>query len=142
MSFKSSVLPMLRSMLAFFLGSLALILTVFPAGIVIESVFPGSMDSGNFPNIFSAQFLLLLIEFIGGTLGTLVVILAAPGTLLLHGLLFGALILALSIMTITSSVANWPLWASIILLAAVPAEVWIGYALGKYIRGGDGLSEK
>lgn len=142
MNLKSSLLPMLRSVLAFFLGSLALILTVFPSGIVIESVFPGSMDSGNFPNIFPAQFLLLLIEFIGGTLGTLIVILAAPGTLLLHAVLFGALVLALNILTLTSGVAAWPIWASIILLAAVPAEAWIGYALGNYIRGGDVSSEK
>lgn len=133
---------MLRSVLAFFLGSLALILTVFPSGIVIESVFPGSMESGGFPNIIPAQFLLLLIEFIGGALGTLVVILVAPGTLLLHALFFGALVLALNILTISSGVPNWPLWGSITLLAAVPAEVWIGYGLGRYIRGEDGISKK
>lgn len=142
MNLKSSLLPMLRSVLAFFLGSLALILTVFPSGIVIESVFPGAMETGGFPNIFPAQFLLLLIEFIGGTLGTLVVILAAPGTLLLHAVLFGALILALNILTITSGASIWPLWASIVLLAAVPVEVWVGYGLGNYIRGGEVKSDK
>lgn len=134
MNFTSTLLTLLQSILAFFFGILVLGLVIFPAGIVIESAFPGSLGPDNFPVTVTSQILLLVIEFIGGAVATMVVILAAPRALAVHAILFGALILGLNILTITAAGSGWPLWASAVLLIAVLPQIWMGLKLGRYIR--------
>lgn len=137
MSRSYSFTSFLRSTLAIFTGLLALGLIVFPSGIVIESVFPGSVNTNKIPITISSQILLIVIEFIGGSVATLVVSLMAPKPLNIHALLFGLLIFALNLSALFGSTAVWPLWLSIVLLTAIPIEVWTGVWLGKYIRGSD-----
>lgn len=127
----------LRSTLAILTGLLALGLIVFPSGIVIESVFPGSMDASKIPVTVASQVLLLVIEFIGGAVGALVVSLMSPKPINVHALFFGLLIFALNLSALFSSAAIWPLWLSIVMLAAIPVQVWVGLRLGKYIREGE-----
>ena len=124
----------LRSTLAIFTGLLAVGLVVFPSGIVIESIFPGSMDANNIPGTVASQILLIVIEFIGATVGTLVVSMIAPRPLNMHALLFGLLLLVFNSTALFGASSSWPLWMSVVLLAAIPAEVWVGVSLGKYIR--------
>ncbi|MGK7370384.1 MAG: hypothetical protein ACNS64_09230 [Candidatus Halalkalibacterium sp. M3_1C_030] len=137
MSRSYSFTSFLRSTLAIFTGLLALGLIVFPSGIVIESVFPGSVNTNKIPITISSQILLIVIEFIGGSVATLVVSLMAPKPLNIHALLFGVLIFALNLSALFGSTAVWPLWLSIVLLTAIPIEVWTGVWLGKYIREGE-----
>lgn len=137
MSRSYSFTSFLRSTLAIFTGLLALGLIVFPSGIVIESVFPGSVNTNKIPITISSQILLIVIEFIGGSVATLVVSLMAPKPLNIHALLFGLLIFALNLSALFGSTAVWPLWLSIVLLTAIPIEVWTGVWLGKYIREGE-----
>ena len=127
----------MRSILAIFTGLLALGLIVFPSGIVIESVFPGSMDANKIPGTLSSQVLLVVIECIGGSVGALVVSLMSPKPLYVHALLFGLLIFGLNLSAFYGSVAVWPLWLSMVLLAAIPIQVWTGLWLGNYIREGE-----
>ena len=133
MSFSSNLLSLLRSLLAFFFGILVLGLIVFPAGLVIESVFPGSLGTDLFPVTFTSQLLLLVIEFIGGTVATMVVTLSAPRALAIHAILFGIPLLGLNIITATGG-SSLPTWVSIMLIIAVVPQVWIGFKLGNYIR--------
>lgn len=134
MNLKSTLLSMFSSLLAFSLGLLALVLVVFPAGIVIESVFPGALGPNNMPTTIPSQILLIIISFIGGTLGTLVVSLVAPGTFRLHTILFGGLVLAVNILIITSSVLTLPTWVSVVLIIFVAPQVLLGFKIGMYIR--------
>lgn len=134
MNFKSSFVSMLSSLLAFALALLALVIVVFPAGIVIESVFPGSLGPNNMPTTIPSQLLLITISFIGGTLGTLVVTLIAQSTYRLHAILFGALVLAINILIITSSSLTVPVWISVMLIILVAPQVLLGFRIGIYIR--------
>lgn len=124
----------LRSTLAIFTGLLALGLIVFPSGIVIESVFPDSMNSNRIPVTAASQILLIVIQFIGGSVGALVVSLMAPKSLYVHALLYGLIVFALNLSSLFGSSIAWPLWMSIVLLAAIPLEAWSGVWLGNYIR--------
>lgn len=124
----------LRSTLAIFTGLLALGLIVFPSGIVIESVFPDSMNSNRIPVTAASQILLIVIQFIGGSVGALVVSLMAPKSLYVHALLYGLIVFALNLSSLFGSSIAWPLWMSIVLLAAIPLEAWSGAWLGNYIR--------
>lgn len=134
MSRSYSFTSFMRSILAIFTGLLAIGLIVFPSGIVIESVFPDSLDANRIPGTIASQILLVVIEFIGGSVGALVVSLMSPKPLNAHALFFGLLIFALNLSALFGSAEVWPLWLSIVLLAAIPVQVWVGLWLGKYIR--------
>ncbi len=137
MSRTYSFTSFMRSILAIFTGLLALGLIVFPSGIVIESVFPDSMDVNKIPGTLSSQILLVVIEFIGGSVGALVVSLMSPKPLYVHALLFGLLVFGLNVSAFFGSAAVWPLGLSIVLLTVIPIQVWTGLWLGKYIREGE-----
>ncbi|NGP76122.1 hypothetical protein G3570_05735 [Balneolaceae bacterium YR4-1] len=137
MSFTSFLSSLFRSLLAFFLGGLAFILIVMPYGIILDSVFPGSMGSDMIPETLSSQVLLIVINFIGGSIATLVVSLMAPKRINVHAFLFGVFLLFLNLSTLFGSSVSWPLWISIVLLVALPFEIWTGAWLGNYIRVSD-----
>lgn len=137
MSFTSFLSSLFRSLLAFFLGGLAFILIVMPYGIILDSVFPGSMGSDMIPETLSSQILLIVINFIGGSIATLVVSLMAPKRINVHAFLFGVFLLFLNLSTLFGSSVSWPLWISIVLLVALPFEIWTGAWLGNYIRVSD-----
>lgn len=137
MSFTSFLSSLFRSLLAFFLGGLAFILIVMPYGIILDSVFPGSMGSDMIPETLSSQVLLIVINFIGGSIATLVVSLMAPKRINVHAFLFGVFLLFLNLTTLFGSSVSWPLWISIVLLVALPFEIWTGAWLGNYIRVSD-----
>ena len=137
MIFLSRIISILKSLLAILLGFLVLGLTIFPSGIVLEAVFPGSIGPDNFPVTLSSQILLLTIEFIAVSAATLVVVLAAPRSLNIHAIIFGAFILIGTIFTIIAPASAWPLWMSVILLVGLPFQIRIGLWLGKYIKDND-----
>lgn len=137
MNYLSQLISLLKSILAILLGFLVLGLTIFPSGIVMEAVFPGSIGPDNFPVTIASQILLLTIEFIAVSAATLVVALAAPRSLNIHAVVFGAFVLAITIFTITAPASAWPLWMSVTLLVGLPFQIWSGLWLGKYIKGSD-----
>lgn len=134
MNFLSNLISLLKSLLAIVLGFLVLGLTIFPSGIVMEAVFPGSIGPDNFPVTLSSQILLLIIEFIAVSFGALVVVLAAPRALNIHAIVFGAIILVVTILSILVPASVWPLWMSFILMLGLPFQIWSGLWLGKYIK--------
>ncbi len=134
MNFLSQLISLLKSLLAIVLGFLVLGLTIFPSGIVMEAVFPGSIGPDNFPVTLSSQILLLIIEFIAVSVATLVVVLAAPRSLNIHAIVFGAFVLIVTLFTITAPASVWPFWMSVVLLIGLPFQIWSGLWLGKYIK--------
>lgn len=134
MKFSSLLSSLSRSLLAFFLGGLAFILIVMPYGIILDSVFPGSMGNDMIPETISSQILLIVINFIGGSIATLVVSLMAPKRINVHAILFGLILLGLNLSALFGTSLSWPFWISVMLLAALPFEICTGAWLGNYIR--------
>ena len=134
MKVSSLLSSILRSLLAIFVGILVFVLIVMPYGIILESVFPGSLGEDNLPATFPSQLLLIVINFIGGSIGTLVVSLMAPSQINLHAVIFGILLLVFNLSALFGTAHTWSLWMSVVMLTVLPLEVWSGAWLANYIR--------
>jgi hypothetical protein len=124
----------LQSALALVVGLAAVVLTNMAAGRVLNAVLPGSLDPDGLPITTLAQGLYLPVLFLAGLTGAFLVVVGAPRKPVVHALVFGALALLGDIMVVRDYAAVWAVWFSVLVVATVPPQVWLGAVLGMRAR--------
>jgi hypothetical protein len=128
------LLLVLQSALALVVGFTAVVLTNMAAGRVLNAVLPGSLDPDGLPVTTLAQGLYLPVLFLAGLTGAFLVVVAAPRKPVVHALVFGGLALLGDIMVVRDYAAVWAVWFSVLVVATVPPQVWLGAVLGMRAR--------
>ncbi len=128
---KTTVLSVLRSIVAVAAGTLTVLIIVF--GTVLL-VFPGWAVEGGFPDTTPGLALLLGLEVLAGVAGAFVATLLAPRAPRIHGWTLGALLLILNVLTVVEPDTSWPLMAGVLLGAFVPVQTWVGIVLALRVR--------
>jgi hypothetical protein len=128
------LLLVLQSAFALVLGFAAVVLTNIAAGRVLGAVLPGSLDPEGLPVTTLAQGLYLPVLFLAGMAGVFLVVVGAPRKPVVHALVFGALALLGDIMVVRDYAAVWAVWFSVLVVATVPPQVWLGAVLGMRAR--------
>jgi hypothetical protein len=128
------LLLVLQSAFALVLGFAAVVLTNIAAGRVLSAVLPGSLDPEGLPVTTLAQGLYLPVLFLAGMAGVFLVVVGAPRKPVVHALVFGALALLGDIMVVRDYAAVWAVWFSVLVVATVPPQVWLGAVLGMRAR--------
>jgi hypothetical protein len=128
------LLLVLQSAFALVLGFAAVVLTNMAAGRVLSAVLPGSLDPEGLPVTTLAQGLYLPVLFLAGMAGAFVVVVGAPRKPAVHALVFGGLALLGDIIVVRDYAAVWAVWFSVLVVATVPPQVWLGAVLGMRAR--------
>jgi hypothetical protein len=128
------LLLVLQSAFALVLGFAAVVLTNMAAGRVLNAVLPGSLDPDGLPITSLAQGLYLPILFLAGMAGAFLVVVGAPRKPVVHALVFGVIALLGDIMVVRDYAAVWAVWFSVLVVATVPPQVWLGAVLGMRAR--------
>jgi hypothetical protein len=127
-------LLVLQSAFALVAGLTAVVLTNMAGGWVLNAVLPGSLDADGLPITALAQGLYLPVLFLAGMAGAFLVVVAAPRKPVVHALVFGGLALVGDIMAVRDYVGVWAIWFSVLVVATVPPQVWLGAVLGMKAR--------
>jgi hypothetical protein len=128
------LLLMLQSAFALVVGLAAVVLTNMAAGPVLNAVLPGSLDPDGLPITTLAQGLYLPVLFLAGLAGAFLVVVGAPRRPVVHALVFGGLALLGDILVVRDYAAVWDVWFSVLVVATVPPQVWLGAVLGMRAR--------
>jgi hypothetical protein len=131
---RASVRPVLQSVIALFLGLFVVALVNAPAPALIDAVIPGSVGADGIPLTAPGQVLFLPLLFLAGMAGAFTVVIAAPGSPIIHAIVFGALAVAIDVAAVVEYARVWPVWFSALLVATVPPQVWLGAVLGLRAR--------
>jgi hypothetical protein len=124
----------LQSAFALVAGLAAVVLTNMAAGRVLNAVLPGSLDPDGLPITSLAQGLYLPVLFLAGMVGAFLVVVVAPRKPVVHALVFGGLALLGDILVVRDYAAVWAVWFSVLVVATVPPQVWLGAVLGMMAR--------
>jgi hypothetical protein len=127
-------LTALQSVLALLAGFTAVVLVNMAAGRMLEAVLPGSLNPEGLPLTTLAQGLYLPILFLAGMAGAFLVVFGAPRAPVAHGLIFGGLALLGDVIVVRDHAATWAVWFSVLVVATVPPQVWLGVVLGLRAR--------
>jgi hypothetical protein len=128
------LLLMLQSAFALVVGLAAVVLTNMAAGRVLNAVLPGSLDPDGLPITTLAQGLYLPVLFLAGLAGAFLVVVGAPRRPVVHALVFAGLALLGDILVVRDYAAVWAVWFSVLVVATVPPQVWLGAVLGMRAR--------
>jgi hypothetical protein len=120
--------------LAVVMGVAAVVLINMGAGWVLNAVLPGSLDPEGLPVTVLAQGLYLPVLFLAGMAGAFLVVLGAPRKPGVHALVFGGLAILGDIVLVRDYAGLWAVWFSILVVATVPLQVWLGAVLGMRAR--------
>jgi hypothetical protein len=128
------LLPVLLSALALVVGFTAVVLTNLAAELMLNAVLPGSLDPEGLPVTTLAQALYSPVLFLAGMAGAFLVVVGAPRKPIVHALVFGGVALLVDIMVVRDYAAVWAVWFSVLVVATVPPQVWLGAVLGMRAR--------
>jgi hypothetical protein len=127
-------LLVLQSALALVVGFTAVVLINMAAAQVLNATLPGSLDPEGLPLTTLAQGLYLPVLFMAGMAGAFLVVFGAPRAPVAHALVFGGLALLGDVLVARDYAAVWAVWFSVLLVATVPLQVWLGGVLGMRVR--------
>ena len=119
-------LVILRSALAIFMGGVALVVLLIAATML--------WLSGGPPTTTAGWVGVLAVEALAGLLGAMVATWLAPRAASTHGWLFGGLVFAFNVLTVTTPEAGWLPVPGVLLLLLVPPQTWGGIRLGHRLR--------
>lgn len=132
---KTTVLSILRSIVAVGAGALTVLIVLFGT---ILLIVPGWMVEGGFPDTTPGLALLLGLEILGGVTGAFIAALLAPRAPRIHGWTLGALLLIVNVMGVVEPGSSWPLVPAVLLVAFVPVQTWVGIVLALRVRAREG----
>jgi len=135
---KTTVISILRSILAIAAGALTVLIVLFGT---ILLVVPDWMVEGGFPDTTPGLVLLLGLEVLAGVAGAFVAAQLAPRAPRAHGWTLGALLLVVNAMGVVEPGSSWPLVPAVLLVAFVPVQTWVGIVLALRLRARRGLPE-
>jgi hypothetical protein len=127
-------LLVLQSVLALVVGFAAVVLINMAASRVLNAALPGSVDPEGLPLTTLAQGLYLPVLFLAGMAGAFLVVFGAPRAPVAHALVFGGLALLGDVLVVRDYAAVWAVWFSVLVVATVPPQVWLGGVLGMRAR--------
>jgi hypothetical protein len=127
-------LLVLQSALALVVGFAAVVLINMAAGQVLDAALPGSLDPDGLPLTTLAQGLYLPVLFLAGMAGAFLVVFGAPRKPVAHALVFGGVALLGDVLVVRDYAAVWAVWFSVLAVATVPPQVWLGGVLGMRAR--------
>lgn len=127
-------LLVLQSALALVAGFTAVVLINLAAGRLLNAALPGSLDPEGLPLTTLAQGLYLPVLFMAGMAGAFLVVFGAPRKPVAHALVFGGLALLGDVIVVRDYAAVWAAWFSVLVVATVPPQVWLGGMLGMRAR--------
>jgi hypothetical protein len=127
-------LLVLQSALALVVGFTAVVLINMAAAQVLNATLPGSLDPEGLPLTTLAQGLFLPVLFMAGMAGAFLVVFGAPRAPVAHALVFGGLALLGDVVVVRDYAAVWAVWFSVLIVATVPLQVWLGGVLGMRAR--------
>lgn len=124
------------SMLIFILVAVVIILVNIAGTALIEITIPSGLSEDRVPLTGPAQSLLLIVGFVAGAAGAILVVFLAPMRATLQALVYLVIILLLDI---AAAAAWWnlvPAWFAIAMVVLAPLQVWAGTIIGMRLRGG------
>jgi hypothetical protein len=127
-------LTALQSGLALLAGFTAVVLVNMAAARMLDAVLPGSLNAEGLPLTPLAQGLYLPVLFLAGMAGAFLVVFVAPRAPVAHGLIFGGLALLGDVIVVRDHAATWAVWFSVLVVATVPLQVWLGVVFGLKAR--------
>jgi hypothetical protein len=134
MKLLKATLTALQSVLALLAGLMVVVLVNVAAARMLDALLPGSLNAEGLPLTPLAQGLYLPILFLAGMAGAFLVVFGAPRAPLAHGLIFGGIALLGDVLVVRDYVATWAVWFSVLVVATVPLQVWLGVVLGLRAR--------
>ena len=120
-----TTLRIIRSVLSFVLGFVAIQLTLTAAVLTVGRRW---MVLG-IPTDPVGQWVLFALEFVAGVVGAWVMTLIAGWRRKEHAVAFAAIVTVLNTWVVASADSPWPLWLGVAVVITVPLQTWIGYRL-------------
>lgn len=130
----SLIILILKGTLAIILGYVALRIVNLPRAYVLNVIFENGLSSKGFPTATNSRVVFLIYIFIAGLVGSYVVGLFSKKNQWMLLFIFGGLLLVNDIYSISSPLADQPVWVKVIIFATLPVQIWIGGILGMRTR--------
>jgi hypothetical protein len=123
----------LKSIGVLLLGYVAVMLVNLPHDRIINGIYPGGAREA-VPVTPPAELVSCGILFLAGVAaGVVVYLLGGPRRKVLLLIITGLFLLT-DLFAVLGPLANTSLWYRLAVVALVPLEIWVGYAVGKKIR--------
>lgn len=122
------------SALAVIIAFVTVFLTNLALSSLIEAVAPEGLSADGIPITWSAQALVIAVNFVAGAGGTVVIVLLAPNKPTMHALVFLGIVVLLDI---AAAVVWWglvPMWFTGLIIVLAPLQVGAGAILGLSFR--------
>lgn len=120
-----SLLPWIRSVVALIVGVVSIVLFHKPAELAFPELYAQTLSSD------AERSLMLLLIFLAGLVGSVVVGLIARHRLWLHMAIFFIIMAVFDVQAILGPFASQPVWFKALVLGALPFQAWLGGLIAK-----------
>ena len=124
----------LISILVIAAGFIGIYLVNFIGTIILKSIFGSGITPEGIPLTENSRIVFLIILFVAGMVGAFIIAVLIKQKPWIHLGIFFALAIPGDIYAIQGQLAEFPLWAKIIILVSIPVQIWIGGKIGIMIK--------
>ncbi len=129
------IISIVRGVLAFVLAWASVTIINLTSSIVLNLVFPGVVSVSGAPLTNVERWTDLGLLSLAGTIGVIVIVLAARRAVWSHAVIFGASAAVIDIIACFTILSDQPWWYKLIMLTTLPLQIFFGAIIGTRIRG-------